>query len=70
MQLEALRVLTPKQIAELVVLDLPGLPEKEAIVTMVFDHLTDSPDEGRLADFLRYFAMLFQMVKTETQLYS
>ncbi|XP_044203497.1 uncharacterized protein LOC122979809 [Thunnus albacares] len=50
--LEALRLLSPKQMAELLVLNLPTLPEQEVIINELFDFLTQESEEKKLPDFL------------------
>ncbi|KAL7405207.1 hypothetical protein ABVT39_025204 [Epinephelus coioides] len=50
--LEVLQLLTPEQTAELLVLNYPNSPEKDVIIDMIFDHLTNSPDEMNLQHFL------------------
>ncbi|XP_041790221.1 uncharacterized protein LOC121604710 [Chelmon rostratus] len=50
--LEVLRFLTPKQTAELLVLTLPTLPDKDIVINMIFDHLTESLDERKFREFL------------------
>ncbi|XP_036388707.1 uncharacterized protein mslnb [Megalops cyprinoides] len=62
--LEALPLLSPKQTAELVVLPLPGLPEKNLIINTVFDHLLESPKDRNLMEFLHYLVMF----STETMI--
>ncbi|XP_029595979.1 uncharacterized protein mslnb isoform X4 [Salmo trutta] len=56
--LSVLEVLSPKQTAELVVLPLPGPPEKAVIINTVFDYLTESPKERRLPEFLQQLVNL------------
>uniref|UniRef100_A0A096LUR8 Uncharacterized protein n=1 Tax=Poecilia formosa TaxID=48698 RepID=A0A096LUR8_POEFO len=43
--LEALPVLTPKQLAEMLLLPLPGPTEKDTIIHAVFDFLLESPEK-------------------------
>uniref|UniRef100_A0A9J7Y4Y7 Uncharacterized protein n=1 Tax=Cyprinus carpio carpio TaxID=630221 RepID=A0A9J7Y4Y7_CYPCA len=50
--LKTLDSLTPKQVAGLMVEDLPGLPPKDVVITRVFDHLLVSPVERGLPDVL------------------
>ncbi|KAG7492035.1 hypothetical protein MATL_G00009900 [Megalops atlanticus] len=56
--LEALPLLSPKQTAELVVLSLPGPPQKNLIINTVFDYLLESPEERNVMEFLHYLVML------------
>ncbi|XP_023262765.1 uncharacterized protein LOC111655549 [Seriola lalandi dorsalis] len=55
--LEVLRLLTPKQSAELLVLPLPTLPDKDVIINMLFDYLTEAPEQKKLSEFLFYLVM-------------
>ncbi|KAJ8391837.1 hypothetical protein AAFF_G00084530 [Aldrovandia affinis] len=55
--LEALAVLSVKQMAELIVLRQTGPPEKELIINTVFDHLLEAPKERNLKEFLHYLVM-------------
>ncbi|KAK5926100.1 hypothetical protein CgunFtcFv8_021697 [Champsocephalus gunnari] len=56
--LEALRLLTPLQTAELLQVNLPSDLDKDAIINVIFDFLTESPDEKKLQEFLMNLAML------------
>ncbi|KAK1886019.1 Mesothelin-like protein [Dissostichus eleginoides] len=56
--LEALRLLTPLQTAELLLVNLPSDLDKDAIINVIFDFLTESPDEKKLQEFLMNLAML------------
>eukprot|EP00063_Salmo_salar_P010744 XP_013985579.1 PREDICTED: uncharacterized protein LOC106564110 [Salmo salar] len=56
--LSSLEVLSSKQTAELLVLPLPGPPEKAVIINTVFDYLTESPRERRLPEFLQQLVSL------------
>ncbi|XP_061079350.1 uncharacterized protein LOC133114198 [Conger conger] len=58
--LETLNLLSPRQTAELVVSPHPALSDKEAIITAVFDHFMESPNDMKQREFLREFAMLSQ----------
>ncbi|XP_035262222.1 uncharacterized protein mslnb isoform X9 [Anguilla anguilla] len=55
--LEALPVLSTKQIAELVVFPLTGPPQKDVIISTVFDHLQESPDKRTFKEFLHYLIL-------------
>ncbi|XP_030598784.1 uncharacterized protein mslnb [Archocentrus centrarchus] len=50
--MEVLTLLTPKQSAELLVLRLPILPDKDVIINALFDYLTESADETKFIEFL------------------
>ncbi|XP_076003783.1 uncharacterized protein LOC142996666 isoform X2 [Genypterus blacodes] len=52
--LEVLSLLSPHQIAELVVLNSTLLPSKEVIINMLFDYLTEAQAERKLPEFLFY----------------
>ncbi|XP_029355460.1 uncharacterized protein mslnb [Echeneis naucrates] len=56
--LEVLQLLTPKQSAELLVLTLPTLPDKDVIITNLLDFLTKPPEQKKLPEFLFYLVML------------
>ncbi|XP_050926437.1 uncharacterized protein mslnb isoform X45 [Lates calcarifer] len=58
--MEALRLLTPKQSAELLVLSLPNLPEKSVIINMLFDYLTEPPEHQKFSEFLSNLVPLLQ----------
>ncbi|KAI3353425.1 hypothetical protein L3Q82_019952, partial [Scortum barcoo] len=58
--LDVLQLLTPMQIAELLVVILPPSLEKDAIINTIIDHLVDSPDKARLPEFLSSLAMFLQ----------
>ncbi|XP_076838687.1 uncharacterized protein LOC143484076 isoform X2 [Brachyhypopomus gauderio] len=51
--LQALDVLTPMQTAEIIVKDLPALPNKIQVIDTVFNHTLMSPAERRLPEVLR-----------------
>ncbi|XP_044043889.1 uncharacterized protein LOC122872151 [Siniperca chuatsi] len=53
--LEVLQLLTPKQSAELLV-----LTDKDVIINMIFDYLTESPDKGNIPEFLFYLVMFLK----------
>ncbi|XP_026121056.1 uncharacterized protein LOC113100648 [Carassius auratus] len=59
--LETLDNLTPKQVAGLLVEELPGLPEKKVVINTVFDHLFVSPVERGLPDVLQNLLSISQM---------
>ncbi|XP_052402900.1 uncharacterized protein LOC127949514 isoform X46 [Carassius gibelio] len=58
--LETLDNLTPKQVAGLLVEELPGLPEKKVVINTVFDHLFVSPVERGLPDVLQNLLSISQ----------
>ncbi|KAG5278329.1 hypothetical protein AALO_G00097760 [Alosa alosa] len=51
--LEALAVLSPGQVAELMVAPLPGLTDKEVVINTVFDYLAAAPADHKLPDVLQ-----------------
>ncbi|XP_073716201.1 uncharacterized protein mslnb isoform X2 [Misgurnus anguillicaudatus] len=55
--IDAIPVLSPNQLAELIVEDFPGLPEKSIIINLVFDYILISPVERGL------FMMLEHLIK-------
>ncbi|KAM7394590.1 hypothetical protein PAMP_021381 [Pampus punctatissimus] len=55
--LEVLQLLSPKQSAELLVLTLNTLPEKDVIINLLFDFLTEPDEEEKLPEFLSYLVM-------------
>ncbi|KAM8772694.1 uncharacterized protein AB9X84_011354 [Acanthopagrus schlegelii] len=59
--LEVLRLLTPNQTAELLVLTLPALPDKDVLINKIFDHLTQSPDQKKFTEFLSSLTLLPQL---------
>ncbi|XP_045903462.1 uncharacterized protein LOC123969811 [Micropterus dolomieu] len=56
--LDVLQLLTPAQIAEMLVLNIPTLPDKDVIINTIFDYLTESPD--KFPEFLSYLVMFLQ----------
>ncbi|KAE8300447.1 Mesothelin Pre-pro-megakaryocyte-potentiating factor [Larimichthys crocea] len=58
--LEVLQLLTPKQTAELLVLIHPTLPDKDALINMIFDHFNQSSDKKKFTDFLSDLVMVLQ----------
>ncbi|XP_077093936.1 uncharacterized protein LOC143746088 [Siphateles boraxobius] len=58
--LETLDNLSPAQMVGLMVVDLPGLPQKEVIINRVFDHLLVSPVDRGLPDVLQNLRFLPQ----------
>uniref|UniRef100_A0A8C4IBT8 Mesothelin-like protein n=1 Tax=Dicentrarchus labrax TaxID=13489 RepID=A0A8C4IBT8_DICLA len=59
--LEALQLLTPKQSAELLlVVTLPAHPDKDVVINMIFDYLTESPNEMKFTEFLSHLVMFVQ----------
>lgn len=60
-QLEVLPVLSPKQLAELLVLPLPAPPQKDAVINGVFDFLLASPQ--RLPEVLHHLVQVANEVK-------
>ncbi|XP_062398451.1 uncharacterized protein mslnb isoform X2 [Sardina pilchardus] len=56
--LEALVVLSPGQVAELMVAPLPGLSDKEAVINGVFDYLATAPADNMLPEVLQSLVTL------------
>lgn len=62
-QIDALVVLSPGQTAELIVENFAGLPEKNIIINMVFDHILVSPEDRGLVKMLGFLIMLAGQVR-------
>ncbi|XP_049325328.1 uncharacterized protein LOC103033028 isoform X7 [Astyanax mexicanus] len=60
--LDALDVLTPRQIAQLVVEDLPVLPEKKQVIDAVFDFALVAPIERNLTEILHNIIILTEQM--------
>ncbi|XP_027874245.1 uncharacterized protein mslnb isoform X21 [Xiphophorus couchianus] len=56
--LEALQVLTPKQLAEMLLLPLPGPTDKDTVINAVFDFLLESPEDRKFTDVLHFVVQL------------
>ncbi|KAK5612585.1 hypothetical protein CRENBAI_011035 [Crenichthys baileyi] len=56
--LEALQVLSPKQLAEMLLLPLRTPPERDVVIHSVFDFLLESPEERKFADVLHFMVQL------------
>ncbi|XP_043108750.1 uncharacterized protein mslnb isoform X2 [Puntigrus tetrazona] len=67
--IDALVVLSPRQTAELIVEDFAGLPEKNVIINMVFDHILVSPEGRGLVEMLGYLIMLTNQMGLECSSY-
>ncbi|XP_016116112.1 uncharacterized protein [Sinocyclocheilus grahami] len=67
--IDALVVLTPRQTAELIVENFAGLPEKNIIINMVFDHILVSPEDRGLVEMLGYLIMLAGQMGLECSSY-
>ncbi|XP_074485882.1 uncharacterized protein LOC141764496 isoform X2 [Sebastes fasciatus] len=52
--LEVLHLLSPRQIAQLLLLPLPTPPEKDVVIDRVFDFLLENPEDGKLLEVLSY----------------
>ncbi|XP_068178769.1 uncharacterized protein [Antennarius striatus] len=59
--LEALVMLAARQLADLLVLDFPGLPTREFIINAVFDHLAEPSNEIKYDRFLSYLSKALVM---------
>uniref|UniRef100_A0AAQ4R9F9 Mesothelin a n=1 Tax=Gasterosteus aculeatus aculeatus TaxID=481459 RepID=A0AAQ4R9F9_GASAC len=56
--LDVLPLLTPRQLAEMLVLPLPTPPERDVVINGVFDFLLESPEREKLVEvgyYLQYF---------------
>ncbi|XP_053273901.1 uncharacterized protein LOC128435137 [Pleuronectes platessa] len=58
--IEALRLLTPKQSAELLVSTRPSLRDKELIINQLFDFLTEAPEQNKIPEFLFFLNVFLQ----------
>ncbi|PWA32548.1 hypothetical protein CCH79_00015043, partial [Gambusia affinis] len=56
--LEALQVLTPKQLAEMLLLPLPDPTDKDTVMHAVFDFLLESPEDRKFTDVLHFVVQL------------
>ncbi|XP_036412841.1 uncharacterized protein LOC118797672, partial [Colossoma macropomum] len=63
--LEALDVLTPRQTAELIVENLPHLPEKKQVIDIVFDFLLGAPVQRNLPEVLFNLTGLLELERLE-----
>lgn len=61
-QLEVLPLLSPKQIAGMLLLPLPTPPEKDIVIDRVFDFLFESPEDARLPEVLHELLYLINKV--------
>lgn len=61
-QLEALQVLTPKQLAEMLLVPLPTPPEKDVVIHGVFDFLFQSPEDRKFTEVLHFIVQLAEEV--------
>lgn len=61
-KLEVLELLAPQQIAEILELNLPTLPDKDVIINVVFDFLTQSSQEKKFSGFLPYLVVSLPQV--------
>ncbi|KAG9333285.1 hypothetical protein JZ751_012872 [Albula glossodonta] len=68
--LEAVPVLSPKQVAELVVLSHPGLPQRDVIINKVFDNLREPKDYTMFLPHLVMFVKEMPLSCPSTQLIS
>lgn len=64
LQLEVLHLLTPKQLAEMLLLPLPTPPEKHVVIDSVMDFLLETPFDGRLMEILHLLAQMAEEVTT------
>ncbi|KAL2086518.1 hypothetical protein ACEWY4_017577 [Coilia grayii] len=65
-------VLSPQQLAELMVLPMPGLPDREQLINTVFDHLLSSPSsptQNRLPQVLESVTSLTATVSLDCRSY-
>ncbi|MED6255604.1 hypothetical protein ATANTOWER_011869, partial [Ataeniobius toweri] len=67
--LEALQVLSPKQLAEMLLLPLRTPPERDVVIHSVFDFLLESPEDRKLADVLHFMVQLAGEVNPPCSVY-
>ncbi|XP_073670562.1 uncharacterized protein mslnb isoform X2 [Paramisgurnus dabryanus] len=67
--IDAIPVLSPNQLAELIVEDFPRLPEKSIIINLVFDYILISPEERGLFMMLEHLIMLADEMGLECSSY-
>lgn len=70
LQLEVLPLLTPKQLAEMLLLPLPTPPEKHVVIDSVMDFLLEYPKDGKLMQVLHHLVKLVEEVTTLSRLTS
>ncbi|XP_038142794.1 uncharacterized protein mslnb isoform X5 [Cyprinodon tularosa] len=67
--LEALHVLSTKQLAEMLLMPLPTPPEKDVVIHRVFDFLFESPEDRKLTEVLHFMVELAQEVNSSCNVY-
>lgn len=67
--LEALQVLTPKQLAEMLLVPLPTPPEKDVVIHGVFDFLFQSPEDREFREVLHFTVQLAEEVNPPCSVY-
>ncbi|XP_035993294.1 uncharacterized protein mslnb isoform X3 [Fundulus heteroclitus] len=67
--LEALEVLSPKQLAEMLLLPLPTPPEKDLVIHTVFDFLLESPENRKFTEVLHFLVQLAGEVEAPCSVY-
>ncbi|XP_032418233.1 uncharacterized protein mslnb isoform X21 [Xiphophorus hellerii] len=67
--LEALQVLTPKQLAEMLLLPLPGPTDKDTVINAVFDFLLESPEDRKFTDVLHFVVQLAEEANPPCSVY-
>ncbi|XP_069545539.1 uncharacterized protein [Brachyistius frenatus] len=67
--LEVLHLLSPRQIAEMLLLPLPPPPEKDVVINHVFDFLIESPRDRRFPEVLNFVVLLAEEVNPPCDVY-
>ncbi|KAM4595298.1 uncharacterized protein mslnb isoform 4-T4 [Fundulus diaphanus] len=67
--LEALEVLSPKQLAEMLLLPLPTPPEKDLVINTVFDFLLESPENRKFTEVLHFLVQLAGEIEVPCSVY-
>ncbi|XP_010776356.1 uncharacterized protein [Notothenia coriiceps] len=67
--LEVLPLLSPKQIAGMLLSPLPTPPEKDVVIDRVFDFLFESPEDARLPEVLHELLYLINKVNPPCDVY-
>ncbi|MEQ2199143.1 hypothetical protein XENOCAPTIV_025855, partial [Xenoophorus captivus] len=67
--LEALQVLSSKQLAEMLLLPLRTPPERDVVIHNVFDFLLESPKERKVTEVLHFMVQLAGEVNPSCSVY-
>ncbi|XP_023154081.2 uncharacterized protein LOC111588137 isoform X2 [Amphiprion ocellaris] len=68
--LKILRLLSPKQLAEMLLLPLPTPPQKDVVIEQVFDFFLDSPELRKLPEVLHFAVQLAAEVNPPCEVYT